>query len=175
MKKHELVKIINEIGRWSEENFGDQSGDGLTLGRIAPLLGVIEEGREVLEATSVTDLIDGIADMLIFLSDYVTRSGFPAEELAEFILSRDHTRPVTFSAVVGRLCAAELKRVQGIRSGRDDEWYRDQQRTAIREIVAWCYSMLPLGDNKLAEHFVNVWSEVKKRNWKQFPSDGRSL
>ncbi len=170
--REELVEIVKQIGDWSRENFGDQSGDGLILDRIAPLLGVVEEGMEAILARSETDIVDAVADILIFLSDYVVRSGFPIDEFVDILITPPKTRSINFTCVAGRMCAAELKRVQGIRNGRDDSWYRGQQRIAISGLVAWCHSMLPLGCKRLVECFRSTWQEVKKRNWREFKKDG---
>lgn len=44
MTNHErIATAVQEIAQWSKDNFGEQEGDGLKLGRVAPLLGIFEE------------------------------------------------------------------------------------------------------------------------------------
>lgn len=72
-----LKQLQDEVGEWSYDNFGDQSS-------YRCLLGVVEEVGELCHAhlkleqkirvASMEDQEDAVADILIFLADYCSRS-----------------------------------------------------------------------------------------------------
>lgn len=170
--QEQLITAIKEIGAWSKENFGDQEGDGLKLGRIAPFLGIIEEVGELSRSSDYGDLKDAAGDMMIFLTDYLMRTGWPAEEIAKIYSNacRPLALPNLQSVVLtlAELCHTELKRVQGIRGMDDPETYAIRQRGNVAYLVSWLhtnFSRWGSQDTPLTV-LVEVWQRVRQRNWK---------
>jgi len=176
------LAVFKEIAQWSKENFGDQSGDGLVLGRVAPLLGMVEELGEAGRSEGYWETVDALADYLVFLVDYSSRSGLSSQECLDIFSS-----PIDFSAtgvfsiglrelycVTSSLCHCELKRVQGIRGFSDDNVYREVQKKLLSSAVDMVGRLLHVLNHDASPlDLLNfVWSEVRKRNWKASPETG---
>jgi len=170
--QEQLITAIKEIGAWSKENFGDQEGDGLKLGRIAPFLGIIEEVGELSRSSDYGDLKDAAGDMSILITSYLMRTGWPAEEIAKIYSNacRPLALPNLQSVVLtlAELCHTELKRVQGIRGMDDPETYAIRQRGNVAYLVSWLhtnFSRWGSQDTPLTV-LIEVWQRVRQRNWK---------
>lgn len=176
MTKDVIVKAITEIGEWSRRNFGEQEGDGLKLGRIAPLLGVVEEFGEYYGALKQEEYLDAIGDLVIFLADYLLRSGWSADAIAdlyeEYVSPKTKVDPYVFFWSIGHLCKAELKRVQGIRGMLDEEAYRKRQRMCVVNIVHWAAAAARTRGSELGSVLLTTWETVCRRDWKKHPETG---
>lgn len=184
MNKEQMNQLIKEVGEWSKDNFGEQETLVLQvvplkevkkfsdwqdlhprtvespvacLGSLAPLLGIVEEYGEFVDAVSEEDRQDAIGDIIICLCDYCSREGigFP-----EYEPSRD----TTLGVEVGRLVHATLKRMQGIRGYDNREKYEESRNFALRGIVS-CLIQI---DHQALQYGIDTWNKiVKKRNWKK--------
>lgn len=177
--REKVANIAEEIKIWSEANFGDQSG----YNQVAPLLGIAEEIGEYV-ASGCTDP-DAIGDCTIFLIDYVMRTGWKAEDVAEIfeslvdVMAAGHQKSDLEEALytIGMLYKCELKRIQGIRGYIGDK-YRFHQQIAVLRTLRWLESSA----RKHVEHAPDVpalvhilettWTTVSRRNWKANPETG---
>lgn len=102
-----LTQVQLEVGAWARQfgaNRSQWTGD--VLGSLAPLLGMVEEIGEIVGATVKrhqgrgfkTDeeylpaIQDGVADLLVFASDYANREGFSLIEVLEKVWSKVKNR-----------------------------------------------------------------------------------
>ena len=72
---------------------------------------------------------------------------------------------------VGELSHAILKQVQGIR-GTDEE-HDAKQRDAVADIVIFLAGFCYRKGWNLEELILEVWKEVRQRDWKTYPGKGR--
>ncbi|HON93578.1 MAG TPA: hypothetical protein PKZ07_18565 [Sedimentisphaerales bacterium] len=179
MPNDAMVKAITEIGDWSRRNFGDQEGDGLRLGRIAPLLGIIEEYGEFWCGDAQGQYLDALGDLVIFLADYLLRSGWSAESIADLYGGYNSTdNPIDsyiFFWAVADLCKVELKRIQGIRGMIDEQAYRARQQCSVAKIVHWAALMARIHGSTLIDTFTTTWTAVRKRDWNKYPVTGTAV
>lgn len=101
----DLKEMQGLVGSWSKQNFGDQvsKANGMTLGSLAPLLGVVEEVGELCHATlkhhqgirGFDDpakyeeaVIDAAADIMVYLCDYAEREGFSLHDALNTVWDR---------------------------------------------------------------------------------------
>ena len=177
--KESVIQAVREIAQWSQENFGEQKGDGLHLGRIAPLLGIFEEIYEYLYADCQQESLDALGDILIFMVDYLSRCGKSPEEIADMILHVDESKLARAQlkcmrlARCLRLARHELKRVQGIRGYENDVFYASIRDEAIRELISIVRVLLKLFSSyEPDDALLLVWNRVKQRNWRANPENG---
>ncbi len=186
----QLIWLASTIGEWSQKNFGNQAGDGLLLGRIAPVLGIVEEVGELLEGTdtgNLQDIRDAIADTGIYLLDYISRSAqnyvelnglldtFLEDMTEENATSSDDDNLDTLVRALGHLCHVELKRVQGIRGYSEDDKYSQERLIAVRSIVYWFRRLCKrMGINWIAEISRTYKDVIQYRNWRTSSLDGRA-
>jgi len=198
-EQEQLTSIISAIGTWSKEQFGNQSGDNLILGRVAPLLGMIEEFGELESTEDIVEIKDAVADLVIFLFDYCERAKIPAQAVAEEFAVRGneiedgltgflHNSQESLQSLkrglilaLTKLANAELKRVQGIRGFSDNEKYYNTIKTAVKNIIFMLYGIWFIQNVKhgkkhgrLFDNIVQTWEKVSKRNWKKNKETGVS-
>ena len=181
MESREAVaQAVGEIAQWSLENFKEQEGDGLRLGRVAPLLGIFEEIYEYLRADCQQEALDALGDILIFMVDYLSRCGKSPEEIADMILCSDIDQLVSapsnkcmpFIKCLS-LARHELKRVQGIRGYADDTFYATMRDASIRNLINIVRVLLQsCSPFELDDALLLVWNRVKHRNWRANPENG---
>jgi hypothetical protein len=181
-----LVDVCGEVGRWSVMNFGFQEtqhlvgalnesvalpdGDVITvrLGSTAPLMGIVEEIGELFEAETEQAFFDAVADICIYLMDYVCREGatWPEGKLHD---TEDEFDPVTGLVVMcGRLHHATLKRHQGIRGFDRAAVYEEARDAAVARLVYYLETVaVEVCESTLQEMVNDTWANiVSKRNWK---------
>jgi len=149
---------------WVVHNFGDRPA-------WMPLLGIVEEIGELDEAIMSgdrTQVIDALADAMIFAADYCTAMGW---NLAGDVFDgRRSSRTFSFPAWTGKLAHAHLKRAQSIR-GTGAQHERDAIH-ALRVIV-W---MLDIHAKRCAVDLEEItfatWTQVRERDWVAHPKTG---
>ena len=169
--REDLVQAISEIASWSKANFGEQEGDGLHLGRVAPLLGIFEEIYEYIFAQTVEEALDALGDIAIFLVDYLSRCGKAPEDIASLLLDVNAYNASWAECLY--LARHELKRVQGIRGYKDKEQYDTMRDDSVRDLINVVNIQLKrFNKSGIAEILLETWESVKKRNWKKNPENG---
>jgi hypothetical protein len=189
-----MDRLRRQVGSWAQENFGDNLTDLLptftvdidgakdalvqvpliqvSLGSLAPLMGLVEELGELTDAPDEDEELDAIGDMGIYLCDYVSREGLSFHGC---ISDAKETIEVSHpSASLGRLYHCTLKRFQGIRGMDDLSAFRAAQKTAVAGLLADLTRLSAQGYSKRFDDIVaNTWSAiVKKRNWKLHKENG---
>lgn len=195
-----LAELQQEISAWSRTNFGSQVSkqNGVVLGPLAPLLGIAEELCEYADAYShpmsfesipeyEIETLDALADLMIYLLDYASRSGFAVsitvDELHETMYQKivdanlvqngfDPVLPenpvLAIAMKLQRLLHLNLKAHQGIRGLSDPLVFASRNRDAVIDIYLTIeritgFSFLPT--------VTSVWSKVKQRNWNKNPTN----
>lgn len=185
--------LRKQIGEWAVANFDNNESkvigrEGLVLNELAPLMGIAEELGELFNLRAVntapslealTEMVDAVGDMLVYLCDYVTRSG------ANVVLTQDFVDPYIINfimrwkgkdptdsrdqlvAAVGQLFHINLKRHQGIRGYDNPEKFAAENDRLCKHLL-----MCILEDSNFRGlHWLRqTWDTVvKKRNWKTNP------
>lgn len=88
---------------------------------------------------------------------------FPETELWHKVLG--------LSEEVGELSHAVLKRDQGIRKDRD---YDSEIKDAVGDIFLFLAGFCTIEGISMQECVELAWDEIKDRDWKKYPSDGKS-
>lgn len=73
----------------------------------------------------------------------------------------------------GELAHAHLKMVQGIH-GVTAEVHRSKAKDAVGDIVVFLSDYCDRMDLDLQECVADTWAEVRTRDWKKYPKDGRT-
>lgn len=76
------------------------------------------------------------------------------------------------SEEVGELSHVHLKMLQGIRITSDI--FRSKARDAIGDIVIFLMDYCNANGWELEDIVAETWQEVKNRDWKKFPKNGRT-
>lgn len=71
---------------------------------------------------------------------------------------------------LGELNHAFLKRAQGVRTG---ESHFDKMVDAVGDLVIFLGHFCSLNGISLSAAIENTWNEVKQRDWKKYPKNGR--
>ncbi len=172
-----LSEIQQEVGLWSEANFGNQRSKtvGVALRELAPLLGIVEEVGEFNEAINngdTSEMEDAIGDMLVYLCDYTYRSGCTLEDEFPTIGISQH---LTLPCTVGRLCHCVLKRHQGIRQFAESSYFQERRKVAINDfLVAVNHCCQGSIKSTPMEILNRTWKKVSKRDWKASPEGPKS-
>lgn len=182
MNHTKMNQLVKEVGEWSKQNFGEQEtlilpvvpfstvkkyveysplhivtvdNPVVCLGSLAPLMGIVEEYGEFIDADTEDDRKDAMGDMVIYLSDYCNREGM---EFPNINLERD----AILGVEIGKLFHATLKRFQGIRGFDDTAKYIEFRDKAVEGIV----TSLARIDDQFWFYGIDTWNKiVKKRNW----------
>lgn len=166
-----LKQLQEEMKEWQDHNFPDRQS-------WTPLMGMVEEFGEILEEKPLIPAIlnynqlDGVADMLIFLSDYCNAKGFSYQELwdgrkpeKEYLVVLPDSVP-TISILLGRLCHSHIKCEQGIRAS--EEQHLEDLKRNIQFLIYELIRLVP-GEQNTLKLMEEVWSKVKQRDWKKNP------
>ncbi len=170
-----LRQLQGRVGAWSRDNFGQEEVDPLNC-----WLGIQEELAELSAALGDDDRKDAIADALIFLCDYLTRTGEHLDLLVVLAGAKpdgiECYSPVSITArlnqVLGMGAKHLLKYRQGIRGDSGGHWakHREALGQFWNECDRYCAKQWGCTAYWLAnEVFSNV---VSKRNWKANPATG---
>jgi len=154
-----FMALSKRVGEWSAANFAGKSKFS-EFRYVEPLLGIQEELGELEESLRDEDAEDAIADVVIYLADFVYQTGI--------ILSYPEGRLP--GSTLGRMFRAVLKNSQRIRGYQDEQYYKS-------ELEYWCSLFLyefcqykNVDVLYLAEkEFTNT---VSKRDWVANPGTG---
>lgn len=195
----ELYSYVSDISKWSSLNFGDQKSKlmeytvriPISLGPLAPLMGMVEELGEFAEVYLCGDegddsdreekIDDSLSDMFIYFCDYLARENVPfalsnytriSSLESEFEYFDDELRILTIA--IGRLYHCTLKAHQGIRKFADIKYYRKKRDSACKNVFVCLNAASVRQTGKciltLAE---KTWNEtVSKRDWATDPETG---
>lgn len=204
-----FANLMIEVGQWSHNNFGDQISKWMgfrpypetmpdtvlscRLFHVSPLMGIIEECGEMAEALEQLrpdQSRDAMADVLIYLADYLYRIGEPANaamldwdyiderlDIESSITEPGQTCRILLQKI-GRLMHINLKRHQGIRGWGDNSKFFLALGGALEEVVIMTGRMMyyvhrqkmnrekPFTVHDLLDIAFKEWNHVKQRNWK---------
>jgi|JI9StandDraft_1071089.scaffolds.fasta_scaffold26938_9 NTP pyrophosphatase (non-canonical NTP hydrolase) len=163
-----LNELSQEIGKWSEENFGD-NGMG-EFKHCRPLMGITEEYGEYIDATRMDDIRDALADMGIYCLDFCYQTGCVIQEV--------DWEGLELESCLGKMNRIVLKRIQKIRGYDDDNKFES-------ELTFYCSCFFHVLDDNLYAGTIgktypsivqlidDVWEKtVSKRNWKANKENG---
>lgn len=197
-------KLIDEVGVWSFDNFGLNTSKWhkhnkyllkerpIVLDCAAPVLGIIEEVGELITAVyykpELSQAQDAVADILIYLADYVyrmnplTQAVFPTidwnhiNNRLKIESNGTHHPPASPVSLpertgtflldkLGRLARINLKRHQGIRGWDKDGQFFPELSDLLAKILIGVGRLLSCGkyeyaiDNGIGLGFANVTVE----------------
>lgn len=171
-----LLQKQNRV--WADHNFPDRYHN-----TWMPLMGICEELGEIVEAYDELNshfgqdkkdkLIDGCADIMIFMSDYCNLHEIDMDQIRLFDLplaeiGHSSLRD-SLTKYIGRLCHTHLKLAQGIRYSIDEAQQR--KLDALRGITFVLQAICQKLDKDLMEVVAQTWANVKLRDWKKNPTD----
>jgi NTP pyrophosphatase (non-canonical NTP hydrolase) len=177
------------VMRWEVHNFGAVPAVQQTLGigeeigeLIETLFGDLDETEGAGTARRVLDLanvVDAIADAMFYATNLAGSWRLDAGELwraSDFVVKRMNESSALhgMSATVGRLNRAALKAAQKIRGYDQSEKTR---RIVADNIARLFYYARCLGSwlsIDVRRGFEEVAEQVMTRDWKRFPTDGRT-
>jgi len=144
---------------WVLHNFGDRPA-------TQPLRGIIEEIGEFVDAKTSEDKLDACADLVIFACDYCSGKGWNFSEVMEItpdVIGNELSQNFLLSQI-GKLCHADLKSEQKIRTNQNHE---NDAKKALRNIIK-VFDLIVIDHNfSLIGVVEETWSKVKLRNWKK--------
>ena len=160
--------LQQQVADWSIYNFGHQVSkfDTSVLHATAPLLGIVEELGELDQASTTEEVVDAIADIIIYSCDFCSRMTIELPPVTEEHISH------TAMSLAGNLCHHVLKTHQGIRGYADKKFALEQITATISQILSYlnntCVQLeLPSPMECAVTTFTHT---VQKRNWKENPN-----
>lgn len=172
-----LVALQNESAPWVAHNFGNRPS-------WQPLMGMVEEVAEMLIAEDEHEVLDGIADFVIFAADYCNAMGWDLHTLfnerfepRESVLRLSRTETVVYC--VGKMQHHYLKDAQNIRG--DSAHHHERGRHFLRGALWAIFELfkgMTFDADESAEPFLkhvdSVWQKVRQRDWTKAPGDGQA-
>lgn len=164
-----MKNLIPEIGEWSQRNFGENVSKetGQEIRELGPFLGVVEECGECYESDNYSDILDSVADRLVFLCDFIRRDHMDLNDITVEYDPEQLTEKHLL-IILGKWAHIQLKRHQGIRGFNDCEKYRQHRAEVISKFLGW--TILNYGEEVCCDALNRVWNKVKHRNWKADPA-----
>jgi NTP pyrophosphatase (non-canonical NTP hydrolase) len=158
-----LKELQDEQVPWVKHNFGDRES-------WQPVLGIIEEMGELDKALYEGDreeILDSIADVMIYMADYCSAMGFDVEE--QWRLRRQNHN-YSLMEWAGQLAHYHLKMQQGIRG--DTRQHRIDIQIVL-QILVGVVDAYAVAQGTTAETLAfDTWQKVKQRDWKKYPRTG---
>lgn len=125
--------LAEDVKKWATETFKTQIGDK----DINPLLGIGEEFAEYLEAETVEDKLDALADAGIFFFDFISKKGLKEEDLeSDFECDRVSVGIDHLMRAAGKLNHVVLKTAQKIRGLEDPKVAKERLVEASQQMWA---------------------------------------
>ena len=167
--------LCNQVGEWSQHNFGNQLPH-------RPLIGIIEELLEL--STAFEELrrgavLDAVGDVVIYMADYFYRSCVVPSDKGNWDLGKTWVdrglceEGVPSLSATRRLCQLlahhHLKGEQGIRGGTSA--HLDRVRDACRLTLEYLEYACGLVNADIFDVVMETWSRVSKRDWKKNPNE----
>jgi NTP pyrophosphatase (non-canonical NTP hydrolase) len=179
------MKLSEEVHEWSYKNFGEQhasrqiTGIGEELGELAGSLLNENQSRERLSEQS--EIVDAVADAGIYAMDLVGNMGL---DLKPHLYPVPVGPPEVFWHLkmqweYGKICHIHLKHEQGIRQGSFDGLPREalivqKMSEAAVDLLATFTGFLHARNVVFDDALKSTWLNVSKRDWQQFPNNGRT-
>lgn len=165
----DLQQLQHDVHEWSVYNFGDQSAEN-------SLCGLIEEVGELAHAWLKTnqkirgpqaDMTDAIGDIVIYLMDYTARIGFKMPPQTRESFYGVAMYKVSIPYIANAIGMITNNYIHGTRNKAPSSW---QVGYLLSMLATFC------ANNHLdfEAAIIKTWSEVRLRDWKQFPTDGRT-
>lgn len=178
------VRFAGEV-RDCARNKGDAPGPAwdalhsealvVSLGGLAPLMGLVEEVGELCGAKSRTDAQDALGDIAIYLCDYLCRENIQWPTRIELPVEQQYTAaPVTGIVVcLGALHHCHLKRFQRIRGMHDLKAFEAKRMEALHGLVWHMELVAENANDDLLTLLNHTWNTiVNKRDWKKDAGGG---
>lgn len=159
---HYFGELRDQVGKWSQHNFGDQLPH-------RPAMGIVEELTELSEALDekdVTKVLDAVGDIVIYMADYYYRRGW---DFSATWVGRLPSDSGSIIHLIGRLCHSHLKGEQNIRGG--SEKHDAEVRVTCSYILGHLDTICTFMDRDLVGVVQETWDVVSKRDWKKNPTD----
>jgi hypothetical protein len=176
---YEALRV--QVAQWSRVNFGNQYSHHrqVDICEDAPLLGMFEEAGEYLVAPTSEERLDALADIMIFLADWLGRSGYTLHRLLLPTQSLPWNLTPHQLMVVGisQLAHATLKRHQGIRGFNDPHKFEQEAGAGVGALLVGVLEAADtLGHPCPVRLAVGVFEAiVGKRVWANGTSNGGSV
>lgn len=164
-----------EVNKWSKRNFGTG------VKRLhQPLLGITEEFGELVRGFQVkntTEIKDAGGDLMIYLTDYCCQNKYDLATIVE--LSKSTFIDFTFedrlllsmAVIIGKFNHCHLKIEQNI---RNNEKLQSDLVCHLATIIAYLNCFLVEYEMTLDECISFAWIEVRSRDWKKYPKNGKT-
>ena len=160
----EFQRLLEEVGAWGEQNFGDQPA-------VTPLLGIGEEFSELIEHLETNEEVareelDAVGDLLVYAAAFCHRRDLEVNERLLTASEQRHEDPLDGATVaLGRLHRSVLKRRLEIRLDEDGVGDEAEQR-AIGSLLCSLSTFAEVRGYTLAECIQVAWDEEgSNREW----------
>lgn len=161
------LKVLQEEQKpWVLHNFGIRPS-------WMPLLGIFEEVGELSQAMAVhnvTDTIDAISDITIFMSDFCSAMGFDLQELNVCSTKIPPHMHLSWWTYCGRLSHAYLKKAQGIRG--TPEQHDEMMKECLVGILVIVRELTSTLGSNFEDTVRKTWEQVRQRDWKKNAQTG---
>lgn len=158
-------QLRDEVHAWANANFGPHEA-------YRPLLGIVEELGELVEAETKAAVADAIGDVVIFMADYCGAKGWSLASIAASARPFSTTvAPPPAAVALGRLAHAQLKAEQGIRGTQAE--HDASGKAACAAILRYLHFVAVeerLDD--VDEIVAATWARVRQRSWREDPARG---
>jgi hypothetical protein len=171
-----LRQLQTEQVDWVRHNFSNPE-TGAERPSWMPLMGVCEELGELVEAATAghhsPEFYDGVADAIIFASDYCTAMGWDLQDIWDNgreqygMDTKEHVRVML--VCIGRLQHHYLKTAQGIRG---DAATHDREGQVWLGRLLFELAWIAGGDEEVHRHVASTWAVVRQRDWRKNATSG---
>jgi len=176
MEQVVFSRLVPEVYEWSHSNFGEQPS-------YRPLLGLVEEFGELLEALAHNDrakIEDAIGDIAVFSMDYAAREKLDMLALDDLeylgsqvamnaVLNGPKDIVVEAMKYLGKINHAHLKSEQKIRVSED---HAKNKQFYLHKVTQAMYALSDMMGSDYAGIVNGTWAEVSKRQWKKNAVNG---
>jgi hypothetical protein len=161
-------ELAEQVGAWSQKNFGDQLPH-------RPLLGIVEELSELDDALhdfDVEQTEDAIADAIIYMADYHHRRGW---KFSATWKGRHLVTPASgmTTYLVRSLAHSHLKSEQNIRGGSAVQ--DEKVKEACSAALGYLERVAAFMDQDLCAVIQKTWEVVSKRDWTKNPNNAHQV
>ena len=166
-----LSEIQSELKVWTEYNFGKQDSSIPILGMIEELgelsHAILKEKQGIRQSDFLADKKDAIADIVIYVLNYfnsINKTVVFETQSNDFTSKTEHLISFIVTRQIGRLTATVYTR----------KGYTDTALSSCRIILRWLDSYSSFLGFDFTTLVNEVWEQVKLRDWKKYPKDGRT-
>lgn len=166
-----LQEIQSELKVWTEYNFGKQTPEISILGMIEELgelsHAILKEKQGIRVSDFLADKKDAIGDLTIYALNYfnsINKTVVFETQANDFTSKTEHLISFIVTRQIGRLTATVYTR----------KGYTDTALSSCRIILRWLDSYSRFLGFDFTTLVNEVWEQVKLRDWKKYPKDGRT-